>query len=84
MLEARGGGLNDVHAGVPEAVLSAEGGEILGTPTVVRNDPGGTWRVTFDVQKSNEEKPLTMRCYLRRGEDALTETWIYRWDGGTP
>ena len=85
VLEAKGGGLDDVQAGVPEAVVDATGGRVTGTPTVVRNHEAGTWRVSFDAQRTPEgEDPLEMRLHLRRGEDALTETWVYRWDWGTP
>lgn len=84
VLEARGGGLDDVAAGPPEAVVSVTGGNLLGTPKVVRNEPGGTWRVVFDAERTDNENPLKLRAHLRRGDDALTETWVYRWDWGTP
>jgi glucans biosynthesis protein len=35
------------------------------------------WRLMFDVVMA-EGKTVDMRAYLRRGPDALTETWVYQ------
>lgn len=36
----------------------------------------GTWRVVFDVFPDGPD-PVELRCYLRHGDEPLTETWLY-------
>ena len=85
MLEAAGGGLDQPSALPTEVVVNVEGGEVIGKPSVNPNLPGGTWRVIIDVRADSEaQEPMELRAFLRRGDDVLTETWLYRWDWGTP
>ena len=84
VLEASGGGLEQAYAAPPEVVVSVVGGEVIGQPSVNRNLPGSTWRTMIDVRKSRTSEPLELRVFLKRGPDVLTETWVYRWDWGTP
>lgn len=38
------------------------------------------WRAMFDVRPPDaSEQPIDIRMYLRLGERALTETWLYQW-----
>jgi glucans biosynthesis protein len=35
------------------------------------------WRAVFDLTASGQE-PVDLRCYLRLGEETLSETWMYQ------
>jgi periplasmic glucans biosynthesis protein len=36
------------------------------------------WRVRFDLNVDGDE-PVDLRCFLRLGDQALTETWLYQY-----
>jgi glucans biosynthesis protein len=36
------------------------------------------WRLFFELVPE-EDKAADLRCFLRRGQDVLTETWVFRW-----
>jgi glucans biosynthesis protein len=73
-----GGRLSDLNPTAPvEAVVTASTGRI-DNQAVQRNDFIGGWRVFFDL-KPEGEAPVEIRCFLKSGEDALTETWSYQW-----
>ncbi|MEM1129073.1 MAG: glucan biosynthesis protein D [Pseudomonadota bacterium] len=60
-----------------EAVVSANSGEVFGVyalPVVGTN----RWRAVFDFAATSLD-PVEMRLFLRRGEDALSETWAYQY-----
>ncbi|MBO0663641.1 glucan biosynthesis protein [Jiella sp. MQZ9-1] len=38
---------------------------------------GTAWRMTFDL-KTDSTDPVDLRAYLKRGEQTLTETWLYQ------
>jgi glucans biosynthesis protein len=50
----------------------------------VQQMEGGRWRVSFLLAPAKEGvkmadiPPVELRCCLKRGEDFLTETWVYR------
>ncbi|GIW42330.1 MAG: glucans biosynthesis protein G [Candidatus Binatia bacterium] len=58
-----------------------EGVLTLGDPSrfveqqVIPNPVSGGWRLVFQVRRPSQ--PLEMRAFLRKGRDALTETWSY-------
>jgi len=56
-------------------VTVGEGGELV-EQQVVKNPVNGQWRLTFQVRAPGGN-PVEMRAFLRRGEEALTETWSY-------
>jgi glucans biosynthesis protein len=60
-------------------VLSIGAGAKLNHSTLQKNPINGTWRVAFTIRPDGSGKPVEMRCYLRRGEDGLTETWSSLW-----
>jgi glucans biosynthesis protein len=37
----------------------------------------GKWRALFDLSADGKD-PIDLRCYLRLGDETLTETWIYQ------
>ncbi|HWP66965.1 MAG TPA: glucan biosynthesis protein G [Candidatus Limnocylindria bacterium] len=68
----------------PETVL--EGVVTIGSGTeaqgrlleqqVLKNPVTGGWRLVFQMQPAGDE-PIDIRAFLRKGTDALTETWTY-------
>lgn len=38
-----------------------------------------TWRAFLDLDAQATEDPVDLRCYLKLGERALTETWLYQY-----
>lgn len=42
------------------------------------DDVPGHWRTQFDLKVAGPE-PVEMRCYLRYGDQILTETWLYQY-----
>lgn len=36
------------------------------------------WRALFDLTTEGSD-PIDLRCYLRLGDETLTETWLYQW-----
>src|SRR5690606_27556016 len=36
------------------------------------------WRALFDLATEGDD-PVDLRCYLRLGEETLSETWLYQW-----
>jgi glucans biosynthesis protein len=65
-------------AGMKPIVEVGAGGTLTHT-SLQKNPFNGSWRVTFVVKPESGGKPIELRCYLRRGTSALTETWSYLW-----
>ena len=60
-----------------EAVVSASRGEVtLVNAYSVKVDTA--WRATFDIT-ADVGDPVELRCYLKRGDTVLTETWLYQY-----
>jgi glucans biosynthesis protein len=80
MVEFLGGPLKDIAHGVkPEAVLSASRGSFSYVFTeAVPDDVPGHWRAQFDLTVTGAD-PVDIRCYLRNGDQVLSETWLYQY-----
>jgi len=57
-------------------VVTLSRGEVH-TPYVVKVVGTDRWRGFFDVALEGKQ-PVDMRCYLRLGEETLSETWLYQ------
>ncbi|MES2683741.1 MAG: glucan biosynthesis protein G [Pseudomonadota bacterium] len=42
-----------------------------------RNDITGGWRMSFRFRRRDNDKPIEMRAYLKRGSAQVSETWSY-------
>ncbi len=84
VLFANGGGLDEPFAGIPDVVTNVTNGQVLGKPSVVRFEELGLWQVMIDAKPYDNGEPMELRAFLKRGDDVLTETWVYRWDWGDP
>jgi len=64
----------------PEAISGAlwmdDNGEVLEKQTY-RNEVTGGWRMSFRFRRRDEDKPIEMRAYLKRGGTQVSETWSY-------
>ena len=58
-----------------ELVVTASRGSITNAYTHPVVDQRERWRSLFDIEASGTE-PVDIRAYLRRGDKALSETWI--------
>lgn len=67
--------LDDEAKGV-EAIVSASDADI-GEVDCYSVKVGTAWRATFDVT-CHGTTPAELRLYLRKGDETLTETWIYQ------
>jgi glucans biosynthesis protein len=63
-------------APVEAATWHDANGEIIQT-NVFHNPVTRGWRVFLRVRRADEHKPVELRVYLRRGQEALSETWSY-------
>ncbi len=60
----------------PEAIISTSRGEISST-FLETTTWDNAWRLQFDI-KAEGADPVDIRAYLRDGETALTETWLFK------
>lgn len=42
-----------------------------------RNETTGGWRMSFRFRRKDNDKPIEMRAYLKRGTAQVSETWSY-------
>lgn len=62
-----------------EPVISASRGQVE-TVSARPLLPIRGWRAVFDLKPTDDSvEPIDLRLYLRQGERALTETWLYQW-----
>lgn len=61
-----------------EAVISASRGEVEITSARPLAAING-YRAMFDLVPGDSEEPIDLRLYLRLGDQALTETWVYQY-----
>lgn len=80
MIEFLGPALEKIPFGVkPEVVLSASRGTFSYVfAEAVPNDVPGQWRAQFDLTVEGND-PVEMRCFLRGGDQVLTETWLFQY-----
>lgn len=60
-----------------QAVVSASTGEIQNV-VVHKNPHTKGWRLSFELLPQGSD-PAELRCFLKLGNDVLTETWSYQW-----
>lgn len=60
-----------------ELVVTCSRGSISGIATYPVVGQRHRWRAMFDLKEQGAE-PIDLRAYLRKGDAALTETWIYQ------
>ena len=60
-----------------QPVCNASSGEIA-QQVAHHNRFTGGWRLFFELVPESDSA-ADVRCFLRRGRDVLTETWVYRW-----
>ena len=81
LVEFRGGPLGSLPFGVkPEPVLWSSRGTFTDyrMTEAVPDGVVGHWRTQFDLVVEGPE-PVEMRCFLRAGEQILTETWLFQY-----
>ncbi len=80
VIDFAGGRLGELPADAAvTAVVSASSGTIRNA-VAQENDVAAGWRAFFELVPGGDEA-IDLRCFLRIGDQALTETWSYRWDG---
>jgi glucans biosynthesis protein len=67
------------HADALQAHVEADGAQIVETQ-VVPGLPNGGVRLTFEAVAEATARDVELRGALRRGAEAVTETWSYRWN----
>lgn len=68
--------LSPVHSDIAP-IISASSGRI-DSPFVVKVAGTTRWRTGFDIVPSGKA-PIDLRCYLKAGGKAMTETWLYQY-----
>jgi glucans biosynthesis protein len=78
VVDFEGGVLGNLPSTAPvETVASARNAEIAQTIAAPLPD-GARWRAVIDARRS-DVRPADLRCFLRLGDSALSETWSYLW-----
>ncbi len=62
-----------------EAEVAVGAGATLAYQTVQKNPYNGTWRIGFGFKPDGSGRPVELRCFLKKSQHVLTETWTYLW-----
>lgn len=62
-----------------EADVWVGDGAQLAYKTIQKNPYNNTWRVGFGIKPDNSNRPVELRCFLKKSPHVLTETWTYLW-----
>jgi glucans biosynthesis protein len=64
-----------------EAIVTVgAGARQAGGVVVQKNRFNNTWRVIFEIKPDPAAPLVELRCFLRKGQHVLTETWSYLWN----
>ncbi|HMD61550.1 MAG TPA: glucan biosynthesis protein, partial [Opitutaceae bacterium] len=63
-----------------EPVVTVGPGAAFAGSTLQKNPINGTWRVAFAFKPDGSDRPVELRCFLRKPPHVLTETWSYLWN----
>ena len=78
VIDFEGGRLSELSDDAKvEPVISVSRGQIK-EPAARPVRGTRAWRCNFDLVSEGRE-PVDLRCFLRDGHGALTETWLYQW-----
>jgi glucans biosynthesis protein len=61
-----------------ELVVTASRGDVSNSYNHPVVDQRQRWRAFFDIRATGPE-PVDLRAFLRKGDRALSETWIYQY-----
>lgn len=77
VVDFEGTALAELQAGDPiEFAVTASRGEIFDVRSVPMKGHPSRWRAMLEVAAGPAKDPVELRGYLRRGETALSETWV--------
>ena len=62
-----------------ESVVTVGAGAKLVHSIVQKNPYNNTWRAAFAIQPDGSKRPVELRCFLRKPQHVLSETWSYLW-----
>jgi glucans biosynthesis protein len=77
VLDITGDKLAGVDPAAMRGVVTSDKGKILNVVTQP-NPAAGGWRLSFELAPERESV-IELRAVLMRGDETLTETWLYRW-----
>jgi glucans biosynthesis protein len=68
------------EANPPKAETSCSENALLANTDLFWNGEAKTWRVILKMlPKEGNKEPVDLRCTLKKGNDAISETWSYLW-----
>ena len=71
----------DQHGPNLEAVVTVGAGAKLDNGIYVKKiGPSGVWRTAFVLVPDGSGRPVELRCFLRKDQIILTETWSHLWN----
>jgi glucans biosynthesis protein len=59
---------------------AGRGATIVPSPGIRWIEPLKVWRVAIELVADGSHTPVELRCFLREGDDVLTETWSNLWN----
>lgn len=65
-----------ISAPITGSVWMDDNAEVVEKQTF-RNEMTGGWRMSFRFRRKDNDKPIEMRAYLKRGSAQVSETWSY-------
>jgi glucans biosynthesis protein len=77
--EAKNSGLGTNQP--PRAVVSCGENALISDTQVFKNLLSESWRVIFSLKpKAGNNDSVDIQCALKRGDQPLSETWVYQWN----
>lgn len=78
VIDFTGGPLMDMEARYDVTPVASASRGTIDNGYVIKVVGTDKWRALFDLDAPGSE-PIDLRCYLRLGDETLTETWLYQY-----
>jgi len=65
---------------LPQAIVNCSTNGVIVQNQMFRNAAAGTWQVVLIMAPAPGNKdPIDLRCTLKKGDETVSETWVYHW-----
>jgi glucans biosynthesis protein len=78
VIDFEGGALSQMAARFDVTPVVSDSRGMVDNAYVIKVVGTSRWRALFDVDTDGKD-PLDLRCYLRLGDQTLSETWLYQY-----